>query len=124
MLARYWLCLSLLNTVGCQGKIAEIMQPQPRRTGQLQRIFWLSRRVKRVIVLRRIAWLVEGLAEVGEQLLDALAGASVALDLAVPATGCGVEGERLVDLSPGAAGALGALCGLAYALVRQVSSRV
>jgi len=30
MLARYWLCLSLLNTVGYQARIAEIMQPQPR----------------------------------------------------------------------------------------------
>lgn len=40
MLARYWLCLSLLNTVGYQGQIAEIMQPQPRYPGQLQRVPW------------------------------------------------------------------------------------
>src|ERR1039457_687067 len=40
MLARYWLCLSLLNTVGYQGQIAEIMQPQPRWLGQLQSVPW------------------------------------------------------------------------------------
>ena len=36
MLARYWLCLVLLNTVGYRGQIAEIMQPQPRWPGQLR----------------------------------------------------------------------------------------
>lgn len=40
MLARYWLCLSLLNTVGYQGQIAEIMQPQPRWLGQLRSVPW------------------------------------------------------------------------------------
>jgi len=40
MLARYWLCLSLLNTVGYQGQIAEIMQAQPRWTGQMQAVPW------------------------------------------------------------------------------------
>lgn len=45
MLARYWLCLSLLNTVGYKGQIAEIMQPQPRWPGQLRRVPWLSSRV-------------------------------------------------------------------------------
>jgi hypothetical protein len=40
MLARYWLCLSLLNTVGYQGQIAEIMQPQPRYPGQLRSVPW------------------------------------------------------------------------------------
>ncbi len=51
MLARYWLCLTLLNTVGYQGQIAEIMQPQPRWPGQLRNVPWLSRRV---ITFRRV----------------------------------------------------------------------
>lgn len=51
MLARYWLCLSLLNTVGYQGQIAEVMQPQPRWPGQLRPVPWLS---SRVIILRRV----------------------------------------------------------------------
>ena len=40
MLARYWLCLSLLNTVGYQGQIAEIMQPQPHWTGWIRQVPW------------------------------------------------------------------------------------
>jgi len=40
MLARYWLCLSLLNMVGYQGQIADIMQPQPRWTGQMRQVSW------------------------------------------------------------------------------------
>jgi hypothetical protein len=40
MLARYWLCESLLNTVGYQGKVAQIMQPQPRWTGQVCDVPW------------------------------------------------------------------------------------
>ncbi|HEX4864262.1 MAG TPA: hypothetical protein VFV02_09330 [Acidimicrobiales bacterium] len=51
MLARYWLCLSLLNTVGYQGQIAEVMQPQPRWPGQLRPVPWLS---SRVIILRHV----------------------------------------------------------------------
>jgi hypothetical protein len=42
MLARYWLCLALLNTVGYKGQIAEIMQPQPRCLGQLRNVPWMS----------------------------------------------------------------------------------
>ena len=41
MLARYWLCLSLLNTVGYCGQIAEIMQPQPHWTGWMRQVPWL-----------------------------------------------------------------------------------
>jgi len=44
MLARYWLCLSLLNTVGYQGQVAEILQAQPRWTGQLRLVPWASAR--------------------------------------------------------------------------------
>jgi hypothetical protein len=40
MLARYWLCLSLLNMVGYQGQITDIMQPQPRWTGQMRQVSW------------------------------------------------------------------------------------
>jgi hypothetical protein len=40
MLARYWLCLSLLNTVGYQGQIAEIMQPRPHWTGWMREVPW------------------------------------------------------------------------------------
>ena len=40
MLARYWLCLSLLNTVGYRGQIAEIMQPQPHWTGWMRQVPW------------------------------------------------------------------------------------
>src|SRR6185312_1179644 len=45
---------------------------------------------------------VEGMAEVSEQLLDALAGAALAFDLAVPAAFGGVDGERFLDLAAGA----------------------
>jgi hypothetical protein len=48
MLARYWLCLALLNTVGYRGQIAEIMQPQPRWLGQLRGVPWLSGRMDRL----------------------------------------------------------------------------
>jgi hypothetical protein len=44
MLARYWLCLSLLNTVGYQGQVAEILQAQPRWPGQLRLVPWASDR--------------------------------------------------------------------------------
>jgi hypothetical protein len=44
MLARYWLCLSLLNTVGYQGQVAEILKAQPRWTGQLRLVPWASDR--------------------------------------------------------------------------------
>ena len=54
-----------------------------------------------MITLRRVTWFVDGLAEVGQQPPDALAGAPVALDLAVPAVRGGIEGERLLDLAPG-----------------------
>ncbi len=40
-LARYWLCLSLLNTVGYSGEIAEIMEPQPHWTGWIRQVPWL-----------------------------------------------------------------------------------
>jgi hypothetical protein len=40
LLARYWLCLSLLNTVGYCGQIAEIMQPQPHWTGWMRQVPW------------------------------------------------------------------------------------
>lgn len=40
MLARYWLCLSLLNTVAYQGQITEIMQPQPHWTGWMRQVPW------------------------------------------------------------------------------------
>jgi hypothetical protein len=40
MLARYWLCLSILNTVGYHGQIAEVMQPQPHWTGWLRQVPW------------------------------------------------------------------------------------
>jgi hypothetical protein len=56
MLARYWLCLSLLNTVGYQGQIADIMQPQPRWPGQLRPVPWLS---SRVIILRHVPQVLE-----------------------------------------------------------------
>ena len=41
ILARYWLCLALLNTVGYKGQIADVMQPQPRGLGQLRNVPWL-----------------------------------------------------------------------------------
>ena len=41
ILARYWLCLALLNTVGYTGQIADVMQPQPRGLGQLRNVPWL-----------------------------------------------------------------------------------
>jgi hypothetical protein len=40
LLARYWLCLSLLNTVGYCGQIAEIMEPQPHWTGWMRQVPW------------------------------------------------------------------------------------
>lgn len=40
-LARHWLCLSLLNTVGYCGQIAEIMEPQPHWTGWMRQVPWL-----------------------------------------------------------------------------------
>ena len=45
---------------------------------------------------------IQGFAEISKQLLDALAGAVVAFDLAVPSTGSGVEGDGLLDLAAGA----------------------
>jgi hypothetical protein len=55
MLARYWLCLALLNTIGYKGQIAEIMQPQPRWPGQLRNVPWLSGRAHPVIILQGVA---------------------------------------------------------------------
>ncbi len=40
LLARFWLCLSLLNTVGYCGQIAEIMQSQPHWTGWMRQVPW------------------------------------------------------------------------------------
>jgi len=42
MLARYWLCLALLNTVGYQGEVAAILGVGPRWTGQLRPPPWVS----------------------------------------------------------------------------------
>lgn len=44
MLARYWLCLALLNTVGYHSQVAEIFQAQPRWPGQLRLVPWASDR--------------------------------------------------------------------------------
>ncbi|GAA1888327.1 hypothetical protein GCM10009753_16130 [Streptantibioticus ferralitis] len=43
---------------------------------------------------------VEGLAKVGQQLLDAVGGAAVAFDLSIPAVIGGVGGEGVLDLAP------------------------
>ena len=40
MNARYWLCLALLNTVGWQGELADVMGAEPRWPGQLRRSPW------------------------------------------------------------------------------------
>jgi hypothetical protein len=48
-----------------------------------------------IVVLWRAARIVEGLAEVGKQLLDAPGDAPVSLDLAVPAAGGGVSSVPL-----------------------------
>lgn len=40
MLARYWLCLALLNTVGYQGQISASLDEGPRWTGQLRPPPW------------------------------------------------------------------------------------
>lgn len=40
MLARYWLCLALLNMVGYQGQIAAILDEGPRWTGRLRSTPW------------------------------------------------------------------------------------
>lgn len=39
-LARYWLCLALLNTVGYQGNIAAVLQEHPRWVGDLRAPPW------------------------------------------------------------------------------------
>lgn len=43
MHARYWLCLALLNTIGYDSDIAEIMQKGPPWTGQLRKPPWVHR---------------------------------------------------------------------------------
>ncbi|WP_369196450.1 hypothetical protein [Streptomyces djakartensis] len=40
MLARYWLCLALLYTVGYQGDVAAVMQPRPRQPGETRGTPW------------------------------------------------------------------------------------
>ena len=40
MKARYWLCLALLNTLGYEGSIADVMGPTPRSPGQLRNPPW------------------------------------------------------------------------------------
>jgi hypothetical protein len=40
MNARYWLCLALLNTIGYDGRIAEVMGAKPRWPGQLRASPW------------------------------------------------------------------------------------
>ena len=40
MTARYWLCLALLNTVGYEGRIADVMGATPRWPGQLRNPPW------------------------------------------------------------------------------------
>ncbi|WP_326608184.1 hypothetical protein [Streptomyces sp. NBC_01800] len=50
--------------------------------------------------LRGVGGIVERLAEVGQQLLDAVGGAAVAFDLAVPAVVGGVGGEGVLELAP------------------------
>jgi hypothetical protein len=40
MVARYWLCLSILNTVGYSGQAAEVMQPRPHWPGWVGPVPW------------------------------------------------------------------------------------
>ena len=47
-------------------------------------------------------WVVDGLAELSEELLDAPAGAAVTFDLAVPAVSGSIERQLLLDLVAGA----------------------
>ncbi|WP_405807441.1 hypothetical protein OG729_20050 [Streptomyces sp. NBC_00210] len=42
MLARYWLGLALLHTIGYRGDIAAILQARPRETGELRSVPWAS----------------------------------------------------------------------------------
>ncbi|MFI8001895.1 hypothetical protein [Streptomyces sp. NPDC086010] len=46
MLARYWLCLALLYTVGYQGRVAAVMQSRPRYHGELRKPPWDSTSMK------------------------------------------------------------------------------
>jgi hypothetical protein len=45
MHARYWLCLAILNTVGYQGMVADVLTPRARWTGQVRSVPWAPSQV-------------------------------------------------------------------------------
>ena len=70
----------------------------------------LCGRIKAAL-LQRVGGVFEGLTEVGQELFDAVGGAAVTFDLAVPAVVGGIGGESVLDLAscpqPGRVGGRG-----------------